>query len=1297
MGTSPSIGLFWKVSGKGILKFGFPYIKEPTMSTFIRRILVLAVLLMVIAAGAAFAQVGTSRITGSVTDASGAVIPGATVTAISEATGVAFTQPSTDGGLFSFPSLTAGVYTIKVELQGFKTAQVTGNILQVNTPLTVNVVLQVGGVNEIVNVEGGYEKLESSSAKIGNVVEQKAIESLPLNGRNPLSLITLEPGVVQRSYGGAGSGLHINGARDRAVNVTIDGIDANESSVPNPMSNVYRLNPDNVQEFRVVTSNATAEEGRNSGANMSIATRSGTNQYHGRAFEFFRNTALNSNEFYSNAQGKARPDIKLNQFGAEGGGPIIKGKTFFFASYQNQRIKTTQPIDQTFGNPTLYTPTALSGIYRYWIKDPTVPFNFSGQTITQNTPLLVDPSTGALKSGVPVCGGSVITNCVASYNIFANDPKGIGADAKIASLFKTYPLPNNYSIGDGLNTATYTWNPPANFEGPNYLGRVDHRFNENNNVFVRYMYAQYNTLQGDPLNARPMVFPGFPPLGEVFRTTQGLAASYRRVFSPTIVNEFTTGYSRFVYLFTQGEANPAWPNTLPYSFSNVTLPYLNTPRTYRAVTTPQFIDNLSIIKGKHVLQMGTNIRLYEHNDQRGQPGGINVTPYLYFSGTTRTPPGFTTPAVGTTSKAGIASTDNTRLLSAINELVGIPAQLSQTFLGEMTSDVFLPYKSGNAVTMWAEGHRLKQFNFYFQDEWKFRPNITINLGLRWEINKAPTEAGGRVYLPDKPVNGSQGAITFVKSDAWLKTNNAKAFAPRIAIAWSPLKKTVLRIGYGIYNDPLNSFMVTSVSGKIPGLTTSCSSVVGGATTTGCMTAPDLRINQGFPIELTPPTAKPSSYLTLPTSLYSNSPSLVSIDPYMKLPTVHQWNLGIQQELPAGFVAQVAYVGHRGTRLMRIYNINQISADPVIPSFLLMQKNYNAGCQPDGTGCPAGVTGTPLPIVGSGANQIPQSLVSTVINSSTTKGYLPQNNVGLFAQRIEQNTLNMKLRPNQQFSTISYIDTGGDSYYHGMQMTLRKRFEKGLLFGMAYTLAKSIDDQSIDPVGASSGGGYSTTASRYAVDIRNWRLERGRSDFDRRHVLNMTGMYELPIGRGKWLGSNFNGFLNQIFGGWSINGIYNWMSGEPFSVMSGVYTASNGHTSRAALVGALPKMELQDVPGVIGPVYFKDNTAFKYPDVGSIGMGRNMFEAQSYWNLDLGITKIFTVTERANVEFRMEMFNALNHSNFDNPRDASTGSPVYTSSLFAQACCSTVAPPSTQTIIQTGESGRVIQFALKVIF
>src|SRR5205809_3930142 len=372
--------------------------------------------LLVICASAALGQTGTSGISGTVRDVNGAVVPNATVTAKSEATNVSQNQNTTDAGLYAFTSLPVGNYTISVEKSGFKTFKKTGNVLEEGTPLTVDATMEVGQVSETVTVTGGAEQLQTANATIGNVVEQKAIEALPLNGRNPLTLLLLEPGVVQRSSGGAGSGVHVNGARDRAYNVTIDGIEANESSVPNPVSNLYRINPDNIQEFRVTTNNATAEEGRNSGASISIATRSGTSDYHGTGFLFLRNEGLNSNEFFANAQNIPKPKIRMFQYGFEMGGPIKKDKTFFFGSYQGNRIDFTQPIDQTFGIPLVYTQEARNGIFRYFVPDPNNPLVINGQTITRNSPLLVNPSTGALN--VPLCPTPTTgLRCVRTYDI----------------------------------------------------------------------------------------------------------------------------------------------------------------------------------------------------------------------------------------------------------------------------------------------------------------------------------------------------------------------------------------------------------------------------------------------------------------------------------------------------------------------------------------------------------------------------------------------------------------------------------------------------------------------------------------------------------------------------------------------------------------------------------------------------------------------------------------------------------------------------------------------------------------
>jgi len=1283
---------------------------------------------------ATFAQTSTSGITGSVRDGTGAVVPGATVTALNEATGVSQSQTTTDSGLYAFASMPVGAYTITVEKQGFKKYQKTNNALTVGTPLSVDAVLEVGQLSEVVTVQGGVEQLQTTNATIGNVVEQKAIEALPLNGRNPLTLLLLEPGVVQRSFGGAGSGVHVNGSRDRAYNVTIDGIEANESSVPNPVSNLYRINPDNVQEFKVTTNNATAEEGRNSGASISIATRSGTSEFHGTGFFFLRNDALNSNEWYANAQKTPKPVIKLGQYGFELGGPIKKNKTFFFGSYQVNRVDFTQPIDQTFGIPIVYTAEARSGIFRYFVPDPANPLVIGTTTITRNSTLLVNPNTGALL--VPLCATPTSLRCVRTYDtrLAGNNTTGKQLDSAVASILSPFPLPNNFASGDGLNTGTFLWNPPTAIRGPAIAARIDHNFNANNSVFARYLWSDYNTLKGDPLNGRPQVYPNNPPQGEVYRRTSNLAISYRRVISPRIVNEFTAGYGRFSFLFTQGEANPKWPDVPPFDFPSLSEPYINTPRTARVVTTPQLLDNLSIVRGSHVFRVGLNMRYYRHVDQRGQPGGINVTPAVTFSQTNRNP--FTND--GFAGAPGIETANDQVLLgNLITTLYGLPGRISQTFISNLKQDVFLPFKTGDSVTLYAEKHNLDQYNFYFQDEWKVRPNLTVNYGARWEINPpANTSPEGSTYvasslitgtpLPATPVVNQPGAVSFVPAKHWYEGSFNGAIGPRLGLAYSPDFKSgilhklfggnsqsVIRVGYGIAFDTISSFQVTAAAGRIPGLVQSCTTTYPFTTiTAGCVNSPDVTktVAGGFPTQLPAPSVKPSSLLTPPQQLRTNAPPVTVFAPQMKLPTVHQWNIGIQRELPGGFVMQAAYIGRRGEHLFMAYNINQINSDAIVPSFLIMQQNRAKGCAAAGTGCPAGVTGVTPPLLSQLQTQggLSATAAATFLNSSTTAGELAINSAGAFAGRIEDTTLGLKLRPNQQFNLITYLDNSGDSNYHAAQFTLRRRFSSGLGLSVAYTFGKSIDNQSVDPVGAASGGGLSTTNSRTPTDIRNFREERGRSDFDRTQVLQAASVWEVPLGKGRrFLGSS-HGIVDQILSGWTINSIYTFMTGEPFAIRSGSFTANSGHESRAGV--QIPvKAKLQELPGqtFAGPVLFKSvnpltcgvdlTQAFCIPAPGQNGAGRNIFVAPHYWNLDLGFIKTFRITERFKLQFRTEMFNALNHPNFDNPRDATVGSPSIRSSVFAQSCCATVAPPSTQTIVQTGESARVIQFALKLQF
>jgi hypothetical protein len=1251
-----------------------------------------AAILAVALAGGITAQTSTSQISGTVTDSSGSLVPGAVVTLLNEATGVSQKQVTTDAGFYAFPAIPVGTYTVRAEAPGFRTVENRGNTVQVNTPLAVNLQMEVGGTTETVQVSAAAESVQATNAVLGNVVEQKAIVTLPLNGRNPLNLLIYEPGVTQRS----GSGVSVNGSRGSAVNVTIDGIEANESSNPNPVNNIFRLNPDNVQEFKVTTSNPTPEEGRNSGANVSIATRSGTNELHGTLFEFFRNTNLNAKEFFANAQDAPKPEIRLNQYGFEVGGPIRKNRTFAFGSWQGQKVN----IRNVISSANLYTPAALNGDFRYFVVDPRTPFVLNGQTITQNSPLLIDQNTGALAPGVRNCGAAGDTNCVATYNIFANDPARRGFDPMVKSILGGYPAPNTYtsSTSDGLNLGNYTWGTPYQIRGPQFLIRIDHTISDRHSLWGRWLKAKNDTLGGDPANSREQLLPGYPPRGEVNRPADNVAIGLRSVLSPRVVNELTLGYSRFIFYFSQGEANPNFPNYRIASFNNSSTDYTINPHSARALSVPQIINNLSVIEGAHVFRFGGNIRMYQHNDQRGDVGAAanSLVPQISLSRTTRPPAGIVLPGVAGTATPGIAANDLARLQGAVNDLLGIPASLTQIFLGDLRSDTFLPFRSGEGVTLWSQGQRLKQYNLFAQDEWKVKQNLTLSYGIRWEINPPATEVGGRVYRADKAIDGSEGPVSFKQAGRWYDNWSLGALAPRLSVAWAPgAGKVVIRTGYGLAFDPLASFQVTSIASSVPGQSFRCVSQIasnGSITTTpGCTPVADVRVGAGFLQEMAPPTVKPSSFLTPPAQLQGVAPPVRVFDPNLKLPTTHMWNFTLQRQV-AGFVVSAGYVGRRGTRLWRTWDMNQIDAAPILDSFRAMQTNLNLGngCRADGT------LATGAACAGAVAVPLVQQGIATqaFVISSNTATELRQNAAGSFAGRLEQTTLNARLRRNQQFSQILYLDNGADSNYHSLQLSFRRRFDaQGLLLNGAYTLGKAIDNLSSDPVGASVDGGQTATAARTPADGRANNNERGRADFDQRHVFNMSGIYELPVGKGKAFGSSLPKVVDVVLGGWSLNGIFTYQSGEPFSIKSGVLTHNSASQSRVALapgVTSLPQATMLEKSGVVGPVLFPDNSAFALPGPGEVGIGRNIFQNPSYWNMDLSVVKGFQLTERLRLTFRTELFNALNHPNFR------AATQTYTSTTFGTTCCSTMSTASSASTL-SGESWRVVQFAMKLAF
>jgi len=844
------------------------------------------------------------------------------------------------------------------------------------------------------------------------------------------------------------------------------------------------------------------------------------------------------------------------------------------------------------------------------------------------------------------------------------------------------------------------------------------------------------------------------------------------------------GFSRFRFEFPLMEVNA--PNPPPYgqecfgsdSLSNIDSPFCNTPHTQRSVNNFQFIDNLSYLRGAHSFRMGFNIRLYQHNDERGVPGGFNMTPTIVFSRSVRSPFGTTANtypgvAAGWPSAANINSSDNSNLGQTIVEMMGIPARVQAAYIGYMPNDVFL-------YDMYHAGTRAKQYNFYFQDEWKIRRNLTMTYGLRWELNPPPTDSGDRVFVPDRAVDGSEGTVNYVRADSWFERQNRTAIAPRVSLAWDPWSngKTVVRAGYGIAFDTISTFQVTSINGKVPGSILQCRVDVQAGPTAPCKDVPnDVRLSgllaalnwtnfdpgdfAAQSVIIGPPTGTPSSQLTPPVGPSGIAQSLGAFQPNLKIPTVHEWSLTIQRELPWAFTGQVGYVGKRGMRLYRAYDLNQYNIAqeffnelPVAQQNLYICRTNEAACRAAQTA--AGVSAanltkdnfanfglagqSALPVLSAllGGTSTNPAAIATNTNSlfrdSSYVTAVSRNGVGDLGALIDARSgtgwiinrtnpatgqlfLANYFRPNAQFTEMFYFDSGGSSSYHGMIVQLQRKYERGLTFGLSYTLAKSIDDMSVDPVAATSGGGLSTTNSRTPTDVHNFSLDRARSDFDDRHVLVVNALYDLPFGRGQKWGSGWSGFLNHILGGWTTSGIYTFQSGEPYTINSGVRTTHNTKQARADLRGPMPQSTLQYVGGIQGPVVFnadsliEDSTNpnnncrqiigtesyFCIPGPGESGMGRNTVQGPGFWNFDMGIIKKFSITERVKLDFRTEFFNVFNHPNFENPRNATVGSPTVTSSVFGQTCCVTAAVPSSSTIIATGEPNRVIQFALKVSF
>ncbi len=1206
----------------------------------------IAVLVLSLYSTFLYSQVSTSRIVGTVTDKTSAVVSGATVTARNEGTNVVLRTKTSSAGNYSFDSVQSGSYTITVEMAGFRTFVSSGNALQVGQPMTVNVALEVGATGEQVEVNGSAEVVQTStSGNIGNVVDSKSVNDLPIvgsRGRNPLQFVLLQPGVVAGAN--TGGGTFVNGARDRAWNYTLDGVVINEESTPGSNFSPIRTNPDMIQEFRVITGSPTAELGSTSGGQVMMVTKSGTNQFHG-SFDFFYQTpSFMANDPNNKAKLPPTPAITRPQwvqkiYNGSLGGPIQKNKTFFFVDIQ--RLTTLRSATHT---ATVYTPTARNGIFRY-VSKTYLPgcTDKSGGTCPHNT------AAGVASSTVDNSGNVLAqyANFIGSYNIAAMDPQHLGLDPTTMKIISSVPLPNDYTVGDGLNTAGYTFTAPENEKQLDVTFKIDHNFSDRNSVFARISWGHQNTI-GDLANGGAPMYPTSDPLVNTYRTPRNVAINWRITPTGSLTNELVAGMNRFGFDFANGNPDP--DKASPLVLNNMTMPQSNWSGNMRALTTLQLSDNLRWVKGAHSLAFGVNARDTQHIDDRGSIGNYDARLAVGFgiSASTGSP-------VDTTlySRPSDINTtyDATPWAYSINDMLGKVGLMSQGFVSSGG-------KWAPGGTVYNFKSRFPSVQFYAQDSWKVKSNLTVDLGMRWELYMSPGNPQDTVLHPNQPTyigTAPSSSLAWVPGNVF--GNSFGNIGPSVGFAWDPFKdgKSSVRASFRIAYDPINTFVLSSaIFQGLPGLTYPYSYRVNG------------RLQSGIPT-LAPPAAADPIALRTPAS-FSPTASITVMDPRWQPARTDMWSLSLQRELPWKVVAEVNYIGHRATHLSAANAINQV--DVLSNSFVKEFQIVASGGESTminqmlaGDPNLAGRTGSAY-LRANYSGNLSNGDVATIAANINNRSRVVN---GVATQQIAINGFSPYFfTPYPQFlGGMGVVDSLGWSNYEGLQAQIRRKFSNGLQFQFGYTFSKSLDTNSFDPDQTRFAAGNSQTAGDTLQNIYNRAANYARSDFDRRHVFVGNFIADLPFGKGKRFLHNANGLLDSIVGGWSLANVITLESGRPMTVFSGANTISDQVKSWANCSGCSSGMGTPNwvgTPFAGGTEYYftpDQKKMFSNPAAGTQGnMGRNSITMSPYRNWDASLSKLIHLTERQTLKFGWQIQNVTNSVMYGIPFTGLSTSPLF---------------------------------------
>jgi carboxypeptidase family protein/TonB-dependent receptor-like protein len=1109
------------------------------------------------------AQQFTGTIQGIVQDSTGAVVTGAEVSVINIATGETRIVTTDGNGAYVAPQLKPALYRIAVKKAGFKAATLDEIKLDVQQIRAVDVKLDVGQATETVSVTAsGAATIETVSSTVSQTIENKRVVDLPLNGRNPFSLATLSPGVIPAP----GSSPFISGGRNATSEVAIDGItNVNAENNVSILDLNYTPSVDAVQEFSVQTNSVSAEFGRLGGGVINLVTKSGSNTFHYTAFEFLRNSALDANNFFSNRANIKKGSFKRNQFGGNIGGPIRKDRAFFFFNYEGLRQGAA-----SVGTFTVPLPEWRQGDFRN-LK------NADGQPIIIYDPLTTRPdpaNPGRFTRDQISCNGILNVIC----------PNRISAIAR--NLMQFWPLPNTTPINANTQQNNFTA-VGTNINNSNQIdSRVDYNFSSNWRAFARFSslfknenrpFNHYGNL-ATPNNAGP-----------VDSTARSLSVDNVFTVNPTLFLNARYGLSRRTSKRTPFSAGfdftqLGFPSTLKSVADALEFPRFDVnglsslgQETFNdlviAPTTHSFNTNVTKLLSRHTFKFGMDYRKLMLNFlQLSQPSGQYSFQPLW---TQRDPN-----QGSSTAGFGLASM-----------LLGVPNN------GTLSHDP----TPASASSYWA---------FYFEDNWKVSPKLTVTLGLRYELDVPRTERYDRLSVFDfdapspianqVPANpffdpaSLKGAITFVTPEGRRQTpTDRNNWGPRVGFAYNVAEKTVVRAAYGIYYSPsgMQAAGHTGTAGMI-GFRTASSMIVSldGRT-------PIAFLDNPFPNGFNLP---PGTSLGAATNLGLGLGESVIID--SASPYIQQWNLNVQRELPGDIVFEAAYIGSKGTRLLA--GESGITQSQLSPSFLSL--------------------GTQL------QNQVTNPFFGIITNPSS-----PLRN-----QTVARGQL---LRPFPQYNGINAFRVPfGFSIYHGGTLKADKRFSNGMSFLVAYTWSKLIDDVS------TTVGFLGQASARQNVFDRAAERAIGSQDIAHRFVSSYV--YDLPFGKGKKFGSDWRGAAGWLLGGWQFNGITTFQSGVPIIITQGANTVGLFNpTQRPTWNGADPNLEGSKADKLarwFNTSAFSITPAFTFGNAPRVMPNLRQDGEKSF---DLSLFKNNYFNEgKWNAQFRVEFFNAFNRVRFGGP-------------------------------------------------